>query len=193
MIHYCDSSAVAKIYLEEAGSPFMRKIRRNIPGEDIFVNDIAGPEVLSAMYRRFRSGDLTSEMISEARKDFKRDFLEYFHRISPSNPIITLAMQLIEKYPLRGYDSVQLATAVHLQSLSCVPSMVRKFTLSAPTKCSTTLPRTKASPSSIPTNRNSLNPLSSLHSTLLLFAFCPSPYLAKIIFRVSSNFPTRRR
>lgn len=26
-------------------------------------------------------------------------------------------MQLIEKYPLRGYDSVQLATALNLQSV----------------------------------------------------------------------------
>jgi hypothetical protein len=117
MIYYCDSSAITKIYLEEAGSSFMREIRRNIPNNDIFVNDIAGPEVLSAMQRRFRSGDLTSEVISEAREDFKRDYQVHFHRIFLLDPIIDLAMQLIEKHPLRGYDSVQLATVVYLQSI----------------------------------------------------------------------------
>jgi hypothetical protein len=45
MIYYCDSSAITKTYLEEAGSSFMREIRRNMPNDDIFVNDIAGPEV----------------------------------------------------------------------------------------------------------------------------------------------------
>ncbi len=117
MIYYCDSSAITKIYLEEAGSSFMREIRRNMPNDDIFVNDIAGPEVLSAMYRRFRAGDLTSELIAEACKDFKRDYQGYFHRISLLDLIIDLAMQLIEKHPLRGYDSVQLATALYFQNV----------------------------------------------------------------------------
>lgn len=116
MINYCDSSAVTKIYLEESGSAFMRRIRLNFPNATIFVADIAGPEVLSAMQRRFRNGDLNAEMISEARKDFRRDYTEYFNRVSLSESIITLAMQLIEKHPLRGYDAVQLATALHLQS-----------------------------------------------------------------------------
>ncbi|NUO82699.1 type II toxin-antitoxin system VapC family toxin [candidate division KSB1 bacterium] len=116
MINSCDSSAVTKIYLEETGSAFMRKIRLSLPNAAIFVADIAGPEVLSAMQRRFRNGDLDAEMISEARKDFRRDYSEYFQRVPLSDPVVTLAMQLIEKYPLRGYDSVQLATAWHLQS-----------------------------------------------------------------------------
>jgi hypothetical protein len=69
------------------------------------------------MQRRFRAGDLTSAMISEAREDFKRDYQEHFHRISPLEPIIDLAMQLIERHPLRGYDSVQLATALYFQNV----------------------------------------------------------------------------
>jgi hypothetical protein len=69
------------------------------------------------MHRRFRIGDLTTEIISEARKNFKRDYHEYFHRISLLEPIIDLAMQLIEKHPLRGYDSVQLATALYFQNV----------------------------------------------------------------------------
>jgi len=71
MIYYCDSSAVVKIYLEEAGTAFMRDLRRNASIGDIIINVIGGPEVMA---------------------------------------------QLIEKYPLRGYDSVQLATAVAFQN-----------------------------------------------------------------------------
>ncbi len=117
MIYYCDSSAVTKIYIEEVGTSFMRKIRRNVPNDGIFVNEITGPEVLAALHRRFRSGDLTLEQFSKARKDFRNDFLNFFEGISVSGQIISLAMQLIEKYPLKGYDSVQLAIAVHFQKI----------------------------------------------------------------------------
>ncbi|MGH7450142.1 MAG: type II toxin-antitoxin system VapC family toxin [bacterium] len=115
MIYYCDSSAVSKVYLDEAGSIFMRNIRRNSPRDDLFINDIAGPEVFSALHRRFRNGDLTQEVFSEARKDFRRDYMEFFHRVSLADSIIALAMELIEKHPLRGYDSVQLSSALNLQ------------------------------------------------------------------------------
>jgi len=116
MIYYCDSSAVVKIYLEEAGSVFMKNLCRKAPIGDIIINAIAGPEVLSALHRRFRSGDVTLEIFSQARQDFAEDYIEFFSRYPVSEPIIQLAMHLIEKYPLRGYDSVQLATAVHFQN-----------------------------------------------------------------------------
>jgi len=117
MIYYCDSSAIVKIYLEEAGSQFMKRLCRKVSSGDIIVNDIAGPEVLSALQRRFRSGDLSPEILSAARSDFKEDFDDFFSRISVLDLIIRSAMQLIEKYPLRGFDAVQLATAVSFQNL----------------------------------------------------------------------------
>lgn len=88
MIYYCDSSAVSKIYLEEAGSIFMGNVRHNSPRNDLFINDIAGPEVFSALRRRFRNGDLPQEVFSEARKYFRRDYLDFFHRVSLSDSII---------------------------------------------------------------------------------------------------------
>jgi predicted nucleic acid-binding protein len=116
MIYYCDSSALVKIYLEENGSRFMRNLRSHAAIGNILVNVIAGPEVLSALHRRTRTGDLTAEILAEARKNFGRDYLEFFSRHPVSDAIIQLAMQLIEKYPLRGYDSVQLATALNFQN-----------------------------------------------------------------------------
>jgi len=47
MIYYCDSSAVVKIYLEEAGTAFMRNLRRNASIGDIIINVIGGPEVMT--------------------------------------------------------------------------------------------------------------------------------------------------
>lgn len=116
MIYYCDSSAIAKIYLEEAGTPYMRNLRQSADIGDVVINAISGPEVFSALHRRYRTGDITSKTFTDARQDFDKDFEHFFTRFPVSNPIIRLAMHLIDKYPLRGYDSVQLATALQLQS-----------------------------------------------------------------------------
>ncbi len=117
MIYYCDSSALVKIYLDETGSSYMKTLSRKTPRADIFINDIAGPEVLSALHRRFRSGDLPNETFSRARSDFGEDYRKFFSRISALDSIIYLAMRIIDKHSLRGYDSVQLATALHLQQI----------------------------------------------------------------------------
>ncbi len=116
MIYYCDSSAVVKIYLEEAGNAFMRNLCRRAPIGDIIINVITGPEVLSALHRRIRGSDLSPEIFSQARQDFAEDYIEFFSRHPVTEPVIQLAMQLIENHPLRGYDSVQLATAVYIQN-----------------------------------------------------------------------------
>jgi len=72
---------------------------------------------LGRRFYRLYSGDVSPEILSEARSDFKEDFDDFFSRVSVSDPVIRLAMQFVEKYSLRGYDSVQLATAVALQNL----------------------------------------------------------------------------
>lgn len=116
MIYYCDSSALVKIYVEETGTAYMKNLRQQTDAGDAMITKIAGPEVLSALYRRLRIGDLTPEKVFVARQNFQGDFSGFFSRLAASDAIIDFAMQLIDKYPLRGYDSVQLATALQLQS-----------------------------------------------------------------------------
>jgi hypothetical protein len=53
----------------------------------------------------------------QACTDFVEDFGEFFNRIPVSDSTIALAMQLIQNHPLRGSDSVQLATALHMQRI----------------------------------------------------------------------------
>ncbi len=117
MIYYCDSSAVVKIYIDETGSKYIRYLSHKAPIGDIFINTISGPEVLSALHRRFRSDDLAPGVFTQACTDFVEDFEKFYNRIPASDQIILLAMRVINKHPLRGSDSVQLATALHLQTI----------------------------------------------------------------------------
>jgi hypothetical protein len=112
MTHYFDSSAVVKIYLDEIGSDWVETLcLQNSEGE-IGISQIAGAEVFAAINRRHRSGDIDTLTLETALDAFESDFTRFFVRIPVSLFIIQRAMKLIRRHPLRGYDAVQLATAL---------------------------------------------------------------------------------
>ncbi len=112
MIHYFDSSAMVKIYLDEIGSDWVETVcLQNSEGE-IGISQIAGAEVAAAINRRYRAGDIDATTLESALNAFEVDFSHFFVRIPVSLPIIQRAMKLIRRHPLRGYDAVQLATAL---------------------------------------------------------------------------------
>lgn len=111
-MHYLDSSAIAKIYIDEPGSEWMRELRSRSYRVDVLICEIAGAEVFAAFHRRFRAGDISSASLQSACRLFRQDFEQLFVRLPVTKTVVDTGMQLIQKYPLRGYDSIQLATAV---------------------------------------------------------------------------------
>jgi hypothetical protein len=112
MTHYLDSSAVVKVYLDEVGSDWVETIcLQNSEGE-IGISQIAGAEVVAAINRRHRTGDIDTTTLETALDAFESDFSHFFVRIPVSLAIIQRAMSLLRRHPLRGYDAVQLATAL---------------------------------------------------------------------------------
>jgi hypothetical protein len=112
MTHYFDSSAAVKIYLQETGSDWVETVcLQNSEGE-IGISQIAGAEVVAAINRRHRTGDIDAATLGTALDAFESDFSHFFVRIPVSLAIIRQAMRLLRQHPLRGYDAVQLATAL---------------------------------------------------------------------------------
>ncbi len=112
MLYYLDSSAIVKIYIEETGSEWARSLRDRIEMGDILTCEISGAEVFAAFHRRFRAGDISRDDLQNACQLFRQDFVDFFARIPVTKRIVDAGMQFIQKYPLRGYDAIQLATAV---------------------------------------------------------------------------------
>ena len=71
---------------------------------------------MAAFARRFRMGDITPETYSLVAAAFERHFHHRYTRLSLSLPVVYTAMDLTRKHQLRGYDSVQLATALVLRA-----------------------------------------------------------------------------
>jgi predicted nucleic acid-binding protein len=124
---YLDSSALAKKYIVELGTARVLDLFRRGTGNSIYVAQITGVEVISAISRRLRGASLSPDVAQKAVRRLRRDLSDRLLTIRISDKIIADAMRLSETHGLRAYDAVQLATANELEnrtSLGAVSSIV---------------------------------------------------------------------
>ena len=110
-IWFLDTSAVVKRYVDEAGSAWIHGITAS---EMIIVSRITWVEVLSAFSRLKREGKIDPGDILTAIQVFQYDWETLYRIVEIDLSVIGNAGQLVQKYPLRAYDSVQLASALGL-------------------------------------------------------------------------------
>jgi predicted nucleic acid-binding protein len=116
MAHYfLDSSGLVKRYVAETGSGWVQNLCT--PGNTIYISRITGAEVIAAIFRRLRVGDLRPEDAQAVARRFKDDFARAYRVIEVTAGVVERAMELAEARALRGYDAVQLATALELHQL----------------------------------------------------------------------------
>lgn len=113
-LYFFDSSAVVKRYVSETGTAWIINLHKPSAQNVIYIAQITGVEVVSAISRRLRGNKLTQKSADQAIFRFKRDFSGKLRIIRINDQIISEAMRLTETYLLRGYDAVQLAIALEL-------------------------------------------------------------------------------
>jgi predicted nucleic acid-binding protein len=114
--YFFDASAIVKRYLREAGSEWMRRlIGREQPR--IFISSLSGAEVVAAIMRKGRTGEVSAPERDRALRAFRLEFTKSYVLIPPEPTVIYRAMDLVVTYPLRAYDAVQLASALALPAL----------------------------------------------------------------------------
>lgn len=109
---YFDSSALVKRYLKEDGSDVVRSI---IAGARVIATSkLAYPEILSAFMRKHRAGEIERKpleaIIGQFETDWDKLFVVEFH-----DELLKTVKVLIEKYSLRGADTVHLSSALWLE------------------------------------------------------------------------------
>lgn len=108
---YLDTSALVKLYLAEVESEIVHEAL--IEAESTATSTVAYAELRSAFGRRRRSGDLDGEEHQRAITRIDADWRGYL-RISVSNLVAYRAGEMAERYALRGFDAIHLASAVRL-------------------------------------------------------------------------------
>ncbi len=112
MILFCDTSALAKLYVEEEGTDGVRRLVDRC--ELTAVSRIAWVEMMSALGRRLRESPGDSAALTLAKSRFVRDWPGYL-ALDLTQGLVELAGTYAEAFALRAYDGVQLASAAWLR------------------------------------------------------------------------------
>ncbi len=117
MILYLDTSSLVKLYVTEAHSALVRSWADE--AEIIATCRVAYPEMIAALNRRLRTGDLSRVDYDRLTKTFASEWRHFaavdFDEIA--------AGRLAEKYGLRGFDAVHLSACKLLSSVEGTPSV----------------------------------------------------------------------
>ena len=105
---FFDSSALAKRYIQETGSDRVEAILSGASALGISV--ICLSEVVSALCRRRREGELSRPQYLEAKRAFFSD-IEDASVVTITDQVVARAVELLERWPLRSSDSLHVACA----------------------------------------------------------------------------------
>ncbi len=113
MTLYLDTSSLVKLYVDEPGSD---EVRQDLSEASVGATSlITYAEARAAFARHRRLGDITPAGFRSAKQDLDTDWTR-FAVVEPTLDLCRAAGELAERYQLRGFDSIHLATYLHLAS-----------------------------------------------------------------------------
>ena len=115
-LYFLDSSALAKRYVTETGSAWVRALTDSAARNPLIIARITWVEVCSALARRQREGSLTPGEVTQATQTFRYDIDMQYQVAELDRTLAEVAGELVARHPLRAYDAVQLASALQVQS-----------------------------------------------------------------------------
>lgn len=115
-VYFLDSSALVKRYVGEIGSTWVQTITSSQAGNRLIIARITWVEVLSALARLQREGQLAKVNVTTAIRAFRYHLDTQYQVVELDRTLAQIAGRLVQQHPLRAYDSVQLASALKLQS-----------------------------------------------------------------------------
>ncbi len=108
---YFDSSALAKRYATEIGSPWVRACCAD-PGRIITVVNLGELEVSAALAGKLRGGLITQHEYHQSRTLLSTHFQSQYLVLPVTAQHIRVAVDLTSRHRLRGYDAMHLAAAL---------------------------------------------------------------------------------
>lgn len=108
MILFCDTSALLKLYILEAGSEMVKA--RLAEAEAVAVSRVAWAEAHAALSRRARDVPQDTPVIAQAKAALARDW-PHFVVMEVNQALVERAGDYADAFALRWFDSIQLAAA----------------------------------------------------------------------------------
>ena len=125
MSFFADSSAIVKLYVDEAGHEVVRLL------SGLAVGQVARVEVPAAFWRKHRLGELDATDAAVLTSAFEADYYGTFDErarfvvVAVTADVLDDAATLCARHPLRGLDAIQLASALAVRDIEAgVTTMV---------------------------------------------------------------------
>ncbi len=107
MTLYLDTSSLIKLYVAEAGTDLVRRLVGD--AAVVATSAITYAETRAALARLRREGELSRSRFASAKGEFEEQWPAYL-TLEVTDSLSRVAGGLAERYRLRGYDSVHLAS-----------------------------------------------------------------------------------
>ncbi len=145
-IFYFDTSALFKLYIREEGTDRVSELAQDRERNTLAIVDFAVLEFHSAIRRRERQGEISALEASLALQQLSDD-AENRYMVQQSTPaIVQEGTRLIDLYPLKTLDALQLAGCLILrrrvsEPLTFVCADVRLYRAAASEGLTTLIPQ----------------------------------------------------
>ena len=107
MTLYLDTSSLVKLYVTEVGSDVVRQFVGD--ANVVATSVVAYAETRAALARLRREGVLTASKLTSAKREFEEQWPTYLS-LEANDALCRAAGALAEKYGLRAFDSIHLAS-----------------------------------------------------------------------------------
>ncbi|MEP6988679.1 MAG: type II toxin-antitoxin system VapC family toxin [Chloroflexota bacterium] len=119
--YFLDTSALAKYFLPEIGTYWLRQLLRPSVGHILIVADTTPLEMLSVLKRKQRAGRASVATVAAIRNNFLKHFEHLYLSVALDANRLKDAERGVMQYDLRTLDAIQLACALYARSLLSEP------------------------------------------------------------------------
>jgi hypothetical protein len=130
-IYFFDTSALVKRYVNEKGTSWVSNTLSPDSGNKVFIAQVTPAEMMSAISRLKREGLISIDMAAQSRVLIDRHARREYRIVLLTKQIVQSAENLLELYPLRAYDAIQLASALSVQKKLMVANQASPVFVSA--------------------------------------------------------------
>jgi predicted nucleic acid-binding protein len=116
-VYYLDTSALVKRYAQEPGTAWILSLTDVVAEHDVYTVRVTGPEMIAALFRKARTGEISPEEAERSAENFRADWQHQYQIVEVIASVADRAMELAQKHGPCGYDAVHLASALALQQM----------------------------------------------------------------------------
>src|SRR6266498_485775 len=101
----------------EVGTAWVLGLTDPSAGNDLYTVRLTGPELIAALARKVRTGELEAVRAARAAANLRYDWQVQYQVVELTPAVGDRAMDLAAKHGLRGYDAVHIAAALVLEAI----------------------------------------------------------------------------